>query len=95
MGQSSHLKGVGAKGEAPSLGNFCSYITYVPHPKPCIPKGFPLGCLVLSLTLILPTQNPRFPPVVPVACWVVIKVFPIIVLILEQKIVIFIDILGL
>ena len=44
---------------------------------------------MISVTLILPrlpTQNPRFPPVVPLACWVAIRVFPIILLILEAKI---------
>ena len=45
-----------------------------------------LDCVVISVTLILPTQNPQFPPVVPLAWWVVIRVFPIILLILEHKI---------
>ena len=49
---------------------------------------------MILVTLILPTQNPQFPPVVPLASWVVIRVFLIILLILEDKIVVFIDILG-
>ena len=97
----------GGGGKPPSLDNFCSYITYiayVPHPKNlyslCSPpktlhsQRVPLGCLVFSVTLILPTQNPRLPPVVTLACWVVIKVFPIILLILEHKIKWFLSIFG-
>ena len=33
-----------------------------------------------------PHPNPRFPPAVPLACWVVIRVFTIILLMLEHKI---------
>ena len=28
---------------------------------------------MISVTLILPTQNPWFPPVVPLDCWVVLR----------------------
>ena len=45
----------------------------------------PLGCLVILVTLILPTNNPQFPPVVPLACWVVIRAFLNLLLILEHK----------
>ena len=74
-------------GEKPcSLGNFCSYMAYVPPPKTPHSQRVPLGCVVISVTLILLTQNPRFPPVVPLACSGVIRVFLIILLILEHKI---------
>ena len=56
-----------------------------PLPPPPHSQRVPLGYLVISVTLILPTHNPRFPPVVPLACWVVIRVFLNLLLILEQK----------
>ena len=34
---------------------------------------------VISVTLILPTQNPRFPPVVLLDCWVVLREYLVLI----------------
>ena len=39
VGAKPHRKGGGLGAKLPSLGNFHSYIAYVLHPKPQIPKG--------------------------------------------------------
>ena len=69
--------GLGAKPH--SFGNVCGYIAYAPHPKPPHSHRVPLGCLVISVTLILPTQNPLCLPVVPLDCWVVLRDYLVLI----------------
>ena len=54
-------------------------------PKTPQSQRVPLGCLVISVTLILPTHNPSSHLCPHPACWVVIRVFLDILLILEHK----------
>ena len=76
-GQRPDLKG-GLGGKAPSFGNVCSYIAYAPHPKPAFPKD-PSRLSSDFNDLILPTQNPRIPPVVPLDFWVVLRDYLVLI----------------
>ena len=51
----------GLVAKPPSLGNFCSYIAYVPHPKPSIPQRVPSRLF----SVLSDFDSPHLKPPVP------------------------------